>query len=76
MGEIRNSYTILIGKLEEKRPLGRLGQKLDDDNATGLWEIVSEVVAWIQLAQDGFCEYGRDLLLKVVPQVGRCSQIR
>jgi hypothetical protein len=50
MGEVRNTYKIAIGKLEEKRLLGRPGHKRDDDNATGLWEIVPEEVACIRRA--------------------------
>jgi hypothetical protein len=67
MGEIRRAYKIEIGKLEEKRHLGRLGHKRDDDNATGLRERGSEDVAWTQLVQDGSCGCGRDSSCKVMP---------
>jgi hypothetical protein len=51
MGETRKAYKIAIRKLEGKRLLGRPGLKGDDENATGFREIVSEDVAWIQLAR-------------------------
>jgi hypothetical protein len=32
MGEVRNAYKILVGKLEGKRPLGRRRRRWEDDN--------------------------------------------
>jgi hypothetical protein len=43
MGEISKEYKISISKLEEKRSLGKPENERDDDNAKGLWEIVSEM---------------------------------
>jgi hypothetical protein len=31
MGEMRNAYNILVGKLERKRPLGRLRRRWKDN---------------------------------------------
>jgi hypothetical protein len=31
MGETRNAYNILVGKLEGKRPLGRHGSRWEDN---------------------------------------------
>jgi hypothetical protein len=38
-GEKRNAYRILVGKLEEKRPLGRPRRRWVDNNKMGLREI-------------------------------------
>jgi hypothetical protein len=46
MGEKRNAYTFLVGKPEEKRPLGRPRRRID------LGEIDWAGVDWIGLAQD------------------------
>jgi hypothetical protein len=48
MGEKRNVYRLLVGKPEEKRPLGRPNIKMD------LLEIELNVVDWIGLAQDRY----------------------
>jgi hypothetical protein len=31
MGEVRNAYSILVGKPEEKRPLGKLSRRWEDN---------------------------------------------
>jgi hypothetical protein len=41
LGEMRNAYKILIGKPEEKRPIGGPRRR---------WETGCEDVDWIQLA--------------------------
>jgi hypothetical protein len=49
MGEIKNSYSILVGKPEEKRPLGRPRRRWEDNIIMDLREIGSEDVDWIHL---------------------------
>jgi hypothetical protein len=52
MGEERNVYKVLMGKPEEKRPLGRPRRRWEDGIRMDLREIGLESVDWIQLAQD------------------------
>jgi hypothetical protein len=49
MGEKRNVYRLLVGKLEGKRPLGRPRHRWMD-----LLEIGLNVVDWIGLAQNRY----------------------
>jgi hypothetical protein len=49
----RNSYRILVGKQEGKRPLGRLRRRWVDYIKIDLREIGWDGVDWIDLAQDG-----------------------
>jgi hypothetical protein len=65
MGEERNVYRVLMGKPEEKRPLGRERRRWDDGIRMDFREIGSGSVDWIHLTQDrgrwpvaGSCEYG------------------
>jgi hypothetical protein len=53
MGEIRNTYKMLVGKLEMKRPLGRPSSRWEDNITMDLKEIQWEDVDWIHMAQDG-----------------------
>jgi hypothetical protein len=46
MGEKRNAYRLLVGKLEGKRPLGRPRRKMD------LGEVGWSDVDWMGLVQD------------------------
>jgi hypothetical protein len=39
MGEMRNAYKILVGKLEGKRPLGRPTDRLEDNIRMAVREI-------------------------------------
>jgi hypothetical protein len=39
MGEMRSAYKILIGRLKEKRPLGRPGHKWEDNIRIDLREV-------------------------------------
>jgi hypothetical protein len=48
----RNTYRILVGKPEEKRPLGRLRRKWEDNIRMDLREIGWGGVDWIDLAQN------------------------
>jgi hypothetical protein len=49
MGEMRNSYKILVGKLEEKRRLERPRCRWKDNIRMDLTEIGWEVLDWMQL---------------------------
>jgi hypothetical protein len=53
MGEGRKVYSILVGKPEGKRPLGRLRRRWEGGIRMGLRQIGwGRGVEWIQLAQD------------------------
>jgi hypothetical protein len=52
MGEKRNAYRLLVGKPEEKRPLGRPRRKWVDNIRMDLLELGRGDVDWIGLAQD------------------------
>jgi hypothetical protein len=48
----RNSYVILFGKSERKRPLGRPKRRLEDNIGMDLREVEWEGVNWMHLAHD------------------------
>jgi hypothetical protein len=52
MGEMRNAYRILVGKLEGTRSLGRPRRTWAENIKMDLEEIVWDGMDWIQLAQD------------------------
>jgi hypothetical protein len=52
MGEKRNTYRLLVGKPEGKRPLGRRRRKWVDIIRMDLGEVGLGDVDWIGLAQD------------------------
>jgi hypothetical protein len=52
IGEQINAYTILVGKLEGKRPLGRPRRMWENNIKMDLREIGWGGVDWIDLAQD------------------------
>jgi hypothetical protein len=52
MGEKRNTYRILMGKPEGKRPLGRPRRRWVDNIKMDLGEIEWDGMDWIDLAQD------------------------
>jgi hypothetical protein len=54
MGEMRNAYIILVGKLKGKRPLVKPRRKWEDNIGMDLREICSEVVDSIHLARDRY----------------------
>jgi hypothetical protein len=54
MGEKRNVYSLLVGKPEGKRPLGRPRCKLIDNIKMDLLRKGASVVDWIGLAQDRY----------------------
>jgi hypothetical protein len=52
MGEEMNVYTVLMGKREGRRPLGRPRRRWGDGLRMDLRETGWDSVDWIQLAQD------------------------
>jgi hypothetical protein len=52
IGEKRNSYRLLVGKPEGKRPLGRPRSRLLDNIRMDLGEVEWGDVDWIGLAKD------------------------
>jgi hypothetical protein len=52
MGENRNSYKLLVGRPEGRRPLGRTRRRWVDNIRMDLGEMGSGGVDWIGLAQD------------------------
>jgi hypothetical protein len=52
MGVKRGVYTVLVGKPEEKRPLGRPRHRWQDNIKMNLQEVGCEVMNWIELALD------------------------
>jgi hypothetical protein len=54
MGEKRNVYRLLVGKPDEKRPLGRPRRRWIDNIKMDLPEIGLSAVDWIGLAQDRY----------------------
>jgi hypothetical protein len=59
MGEMRGAYNSLVGRLEGRRPLGRLRRRWEDNIKIELREIGFGDVDWIHLARD---RAGGDLL--------------
>jgi hypothetical protein len=51
MGEKRHAYTILVGRPEGRRPLGRPRRRWEDNIKIDLQEVGWGMV-WIELAQD------------------------
>ena len=52
MGERRGVYKVLVGKPEEKRPLGRPRCRWEDNIKVDLQEVGCGGMDWIKLAQD------------------------
>jgi len=52
MGDRRVVYRILVGKPEEKRPLGRHMSIWEDNIKMDFQEVGSEGTDWIELAQE------------------------
>ena len=52
MEERRGVYRVLVGKLEQKKPLGRHRRRWDDNIKMYLQEVGCRGVDWIQLSQD------------------------
>jgi hypothetical protein len=52
MGKRRGAYRVLVGKPEERRPLGRPRRSWEDNIKTDLRKVGWGGVDWIDLAQD------------------------
>ena len=52
MGERRGVYRVLVGKPEEKGPLGRHRRRWEDNIRMDLREVGCGCVDWMELAQD------------------------
>jgi hypothetical protein len=52
MGEEREVHRVLVGKSEEKRPLGRPRRRWEDNSKTDLQEVGGGHGDWMELAQD------------------------
>jgi hypothetical protein len=52
MGKKRNAYGILVGKPQEKRPVGRSRRRWMDNIKIDIREIGWNVVDWIDLAHN------------------------
>jgi hypothetical protein len=51
-GEERGVYRVLVGKREERRPLGRLRPRWEDNIRMDLQEVGCGGMDWIRLAQN------------------------
>jgi hypothetical protein len=51
-GDRRGVYTIVVGKPEGKRPLGRLSRRWDDNMKLDIQEVGCGGMDWVELAQD------------------------
>jgi hypothetical protein len=52
MEERRGTYSVLVGKPDRNRPLGRPRQRWEDNITIIMKQIAAEVVGWNDLAQD------------------------
>jgi len=52
MGKGRGVYRVLVGKLEERRPLGRPRPRWEDNIRMDLQKVGCGCVDWMELAQD------------------------
>jgi len=52
VGERKDAYRVLVGKLERKRPLGRPRRSWDDNIKMHLQEVGCRGMDWIELTQD------------------------
>ena len=52
MGEERGVHRVLVGKPEEKRPLGRPRRRWEDNIKMDLQEVGCGSMDWIELARD------------------------
>jgi hypothetical protein len=56
MGEMRNAFSILVGKPEGKRQLERSRHRWEDNISMDLWKIMWECVHCIRVAQGSYLE--------------------
>jgi hypothetical protein len=54
MGESRGAYSVLVGKPEGKRPLGRPRHRWENNNKMNLQEVRWGDMDWIDLVHDGY----------------------
>ena len=54
MGQGRGVYRVLVGKPEEKRPMGRPRRRWEDDIKMDLQEVGGGCGDWMDLAQDRY----------------------
>jgi len=54
IGEMRNEYNILFGKLKRKRLLGRPRHRREDNIRIDLRKIGGKIVDWVHLIQDRY----------------------
>jgi hypothetical protein len=54
-GEERGVYKVLVEKPEEKRPLGKLRRRWDDNIRMDIQKVGCGGTDWIELAQDRDC---------------------
>ena len=54
MEQSRNAYTVLVGKPEGKRPLGKSRRRWEDNIKTDLREVSCDPGEWIDLAEDRY----------------------
>jgi hypothetical protein len=52
MGQGKGVYRVLVGRPEDKRPLGRPGRRWEDNIKLDLRETGIDGANWIRLAQD------------------------
>ena len=52
MGDRIRIYTVLVGKPERKRPLGRIRRRWEDNIKMDLHEVGCGGMEWIELVQD------------------------
>jgi hypothetical protein len=52
MGKVRGVYSVLVGKSEGRRPLGRPRRRWEDNIKMDVQEVGFGVMDWIELAQD------------------------
>jgi hypothetical protein len=52
VGEIRNAYSVLVGKHQTEGPLGRPRSRWNDNIRTAIRKTRWEGVDWIHMAQD------------------------
>jgi hypothetical protein len=52
MGDVRGAYNILVGRPEERRPLGRPRHRCEDNIKLDLREIGFRDMDWIHWTQD------------------------